>query len=100
MDVNYVMIEGKFVWEVIGNDVYFDGDFVDVVRAWGAVIIEVRKLLLVFSVVSLVCDYVYDWIYGIKEGEWILMGVIFDGSYGVLEGLVYFFSVTCTGGKW
>ena len=42
----------------------------------------------------------YDWIYGTKESEWTSMGVVSDGSYGIPEGLVYSFPVTCTGGKW
>jgi malate dehydrogenase len=28
------------------------------------------------------------------------MGVISDGSYGIKEGLMYSFPVTCSGGKW
>ena len=99
-DVNHATIEGKPAREVIGNDAYLDGDFVDVMRARGAAIIEARKLSSALSAASSVCDHVYDWIHGTKEGEWTSMGVISDGSYGVPEGLVYSFPVTCTGGKW
>ena len=28
------------------------------------------------------------------------MGVVSDGSYGIPEGLVYSFPVTCSAGRW
>lgn len=33
-------------------------------------------------------------------GTWVSMGVVSDGSYGITEGLVYSYPVTCAGGKW
>lgn len=99
-DVNHATIEGKTAREVIGDDAYLDGEFVDAVRRRGAEIIEARQLSSALSAASSVCDHVYDWLNGTKEGEWTSMGVVSDGSYGVPEGLVYSFPVTCTGGKW
>jgi malate dehydrogenase len=99
-DVNHATIGGKPARDVVGDDAYLDGNFVDVVRKRGAAIIEARKLSSALSAASSVCDHVYDWIYGTKEGEWTSMGVVSDGSYGIPEGLVYSFPVTCTGGKW
>ena len=99
-DVNHATIGGKPARDVVGDDAYLDGNFVDVVRKRGAAIIEARKLSSALSAASSVCDHLYDWIYGTKEGEWTSMGVVSDGSYGIPEGLVYSFPVTCTGGKW
>ena len=99
-DVNHATIGGKPARDVVGDDAYLDGNFVDVVRKRGAAIIEARKLSSALSAASSVCDHVYDWIYGTKESEWTSMGVVSDGSYGIPEGLVYSFPVTCTGGKW
>jgi malate dehydrogenase len=99
-DVNHATIGGQPARDVVGDDAYLDVDFVDVVRKRGAAIIEARKLSSALSAASSVCDHVYDWIHGTKEGEWTSMGVVSDGSYGITEGLVYSFPVTCTGGKW
>jgi malate/lactate dehydrogenase len=38
---------------------------------------------------------------GTEEGEIVSMGVWSDGNpYGIAEGLIYSFPVTCKGGKW
>ena len=49
------------------------------------------------------CDHVRDWINGTPEGTWVSMGVVSpggEGAYGVEEGLMYSFPVTCADGKW
>jgi malate/lactate dehydrogenase len=43
---------------------------------------------------------VYDWLNGTAEGVTTSMGVVSDGSYGIPEGIVYSYPVTCSGGKW
>ena len=43
----------------------------------------------------------HDWIVGTLDGEAVSMAVISDGnSYGIAEGVIYSFPVTCKGGKW
>jgi len=37
---------------------------------------------------------------GTPKGDWVSMGVVSDGSYGVPEGLISGFPCTCTGGEW
>ena len=40
------------------------------------------------------------WALGSDEGDWVSMGVYSDGSYGIQEGLIYSFPVTCKDGDW
>jgi malate dehydrogenase len=40
------------------------------------------------------------WALGSAEGDWVSMGVYSDGSYGITEGLIYSFPVTCQNGDW
>ena len=40
-----------------------------------------------------------DWVLG-TEGKLVSMGILSDGSYGVEEGLIYSFPVTCDGGDY
>ena len=44
-------------------------------------------------------DHVRDWVSGTREGDWISMGIPSDGSYGIPEGVMYGYPVTCKGGK-
>lgn len=37
---------------------------------------------------------------GTPCGQWVSMGVVSDGSYGVTPGLVFSYPVKCSGGKW
>lgn len=61
---------------------------------------QARKITSALSAASAVCDHVRDWLHGTPRGEWVSMGVVSDGSYGVPEGLMYSFPVTCRGGDW
>ena len=70
------------------------------VQQRGAAIIKARKLSSALSAASSVCNHVRDWMLGTKEGEWVSMGVIGDGSYDTPPGLCYSFPVTCKDGEW
>jgi malate dehydrogenase len=41
-----------------------------------------------------------DWMLGTAPGEFTSMAVHSDGSYGIEEGLIYSFPVTCSGGDY
>ena len=66
----------------------------------GAAIIEARKLSSAASAASAVCDHVHDWHFGTQPSEYVSMGVVSDGSYGVPKGLVFSFPVQCNKGSW
>lgn len=40
-------------------------------------------------------DHLRDWYFGTTDDNWVSMGVVSDGSYGIPEGLVFSFPVTC-----
>ena len=102
-DVNHGVVNGKRIREAIGDDSYLNGEFVTTVQQRGAAIIAARKLSSALSAASSVCDRVRDWIAGTPKGTWTSMGVISPGgdrAYGIAEGLMYSFPVTCEGGRW
>jgi len=37
---------------------------------------------------------------GTPDGDWVSMAVPSDGSYGIEEGLIYSFPVTCKNGEY
>ena len=45
-------------------------------------------------------DHVHDWVLGTPDGDWVSMAVPSDGSYGVPEGLMSSFPMTCADGEW
>lgn len=76
-------------------------EFIPKVQKRGAAIIAARKLSSAASAANAVCDHVHDWLVGTRPGEVVSMAVISDGNkYGIKDGLVYSFPVTCTNGKW
>ena len=97
-DVNHATIGGKPVREVVGDDAYLDGEFVKTVQQRGAAIIEARGASSAASAANAAIDHMHDWALG--SDTVVSMGVYSDGSYGVAEGLIYSFPVTCQGGDW
>jgi len=97
-DVNHgtVVVNGVTtpIREAVKDDEWLAGAFVKTVQQRGAAIIKARKLS------SSVCDHVNNWVNGTPANQWVSMGVISDGSYGVEAGLMYSYPVTCAGGKW
>ena len=66
----------------------------------GAAIIKARGLSSAASAASSAIDHVRDWALGTPAGEYTSMAVPSDGSYGIAEGLVYSFPVTCKAGTY
>lgn len=59
------------------------------VQQRGAAIIAARKLSSALSAASSTCDHIRNWVNGTAPGEWVSMGVLSDGSYGVCSALPY-----------
>lgn len=80
--------------QAVKDDAYLNGDFIKTVQKRGAAIIAARKLSSAMSAAKAICDHVRDWWFGTKQGEYVSMGVVSDGShYGIPEGIVYSFPV-------
>ena len=70
------------------------------VQRRGAAVIEARGASSAASAAGSVVDHVRDWFLGTPEDDWVSMSVHSDGSYGITEGLVYSFPVTCKNGDY
>ena len=99
-DIFNARIGGKNAAEVVGDQAWLEGEFIPTVAKRGAAIIEARGLSSAASAASAALDHVHTWVNGTAEGDWTSMGVVSDGSYGVPEGLVSSFPVTCRDGAW
>jgi malate dehydrogenase len=98
-DVFHAEVQGKSVASQVNDQAWIEQDFIPKVQQRGKAIIEARGASSAASAASAAIDHVRDWVLG-TGGEWVSMGVPSDGSYGIAEGLVYGFPVTCEGGAY
>ena len=99
-DIFNATIGGKNAAEVVGDQAWLESEFIPTVAKRGAAIIEARGLSSAASAASAALNHVHTWVNGTADGDWTSMGVVSDGSYGVPEGLVSSFPVTCQDGAW
>ena len=90
---------GKKIWPTIGDQEWLEKTFIPRVQKRGAAIIEARGLSSAASAANAAIDHVRDWVHGTRAGDWVSMGVPSDGSYGIPQGVVYGYPVTCQGGR-
>ena len=99
-DLFNATINGSPAAAWIGNDAWLNFEFIPEVANRGAAIIAARGSSSAASAANATVEHARDWLRGTPEGEWTSMAVVSDGSYGVPEGLVSSFPVTCSEGDW
>ncbi len=99
-DLFHANVSGRNAAELVGDQTWLQDDFIPTVQKRGAAIIEARGSSSAASAASAAIDHVYDWVHGTPTGDWVSMAVASDGSYGVPEGLISSFPVTCSGGRY
>ena len=92
--------DGKKVWPMINDQAWLEQTFIPTVQKRGAAIIEARGLSSAASAANAAIDHVRDWVSGSRDGDWVTMGVPSDGSYGIPEGVIFGYPVTCRGGQY
>jgi malate dehydrogenase len=98
-DVFHASIDGRSAADVVNDQEWIEKDFIPTVQQRGAAIIEARGASSAASAASAAIDHVHDWVLG-TTGSWVSMAVPSDGSYGVPEGVISSFPVTCAGGHY
>ena len=99
-DVFNALVNGKNAAEVINDQAWLESDFIPTVQKRGAAIIKARGLSSAASAANAAIDHMHDWALGTPEGDWVSMGIPSDGSYGVPEGIISSFPVTCADGAY
>ena len=98
-DLHHATVAGKPALSLVDQAWYAD-TFIPAVQQRGAAIIKARGQSSAASAASAAIDHIRDWALGSPAGDWVSMGVPSDGSYGIPEGVIYGFPVTCVGGKY
>jgi len=99
-DLFQATASGKKVWPMISEQSWLENTFIPVIQKRGAAIIEARGLSSAASAANAAIDHVRDWVKGTKAGDWTSMGIPSDGSYGIPEGVLYGYPVTCKNGQY
>ena len=98
-DISNATVAGKVAKDLVDFDWYKD-QYIPRVAKRGAEIIDARGASSAASAANGAVDHIRDWALGTADGDWVSMGVPSDGSYGIPEGLVYSFPVTCKDGDY
>ncbi|HZU40661.1 MAG TPA: malate dehydrogenase [Solirubrobacteraceae bacterium] len=99
-DIFHAKVGGRDAAEVVSDQQWVESDFIPTVQKRGAAIIEARGASSAASAANAAIDHVHDWVLGTPEGDWVSMAIPSDGSYGVAEGVISSFPVTCSGGTY
>ena len=98
-DYRFAAINGQSVKAMINDEKWNREIFIPTVAKRGAAVIEARGLSSAASAANAAIAHVHDWMLG-THGKWVTMGIASDGSYGIPEGIIYGFPVTCADGKY
>ena len=99
-DLVNAKVRGGSAWDAVGDEAWIADEFIPTVAKRGAAIIEARGASSAASAANAAIDHVHDWVLGTPEGDWVSMAIPSDGSYGVPEGIISSFPVTCSGGEY
>jgi malate dehydrogenase len=98
-DYRFATIHGESVMDMINDQDWNVNMFLPTVGKRGAAIIEARGLSSAASAANAAIDHMRDWALG-TQGEWVTMGIPSVGLYGVPEGVMFGYPVTCEGGNY
>ena len=93
-DVGNLKLKGKDTSSLLDKE-WVKNKFIPRVQNRGAEIIKARGLSSAASAASAAIDHMKDWTLGTKIDDWVSMAIPSDGSYGISEGIIYSFPVTC-----
>jgi malate dehydrogenase len=95
-DIHHCTVSGIGANELVDQD-WVSKDFIPTVQQRGAAIIKARGLSSAASAANAAIEHMRDWTLG-TSGAFVSMGVLSEGEYGIQEGLIYSYPVTCADG--
>ncbi len=99
-DLDHAEIRGRLVRDILTDQEWVERDFIPTVQKRGAAIIEARGLSSAASAANAAVSHMHDWMLSSHHNDWVTMSVPSDGSYGIPEGVIYGFPVTCRHGHY
>lgn len=96
-DISHATVDGRPAVDIV-EPAWTTNEFIPTVQQRGAEIIKARGASSAASAASAAIDHIRDWIRGTPSDDWVSMAIPADGSYGISEGIIYSFPVTCAAG--
>lgn len=97
-DLHHAKVKGQDALALVEHD-WFINDFIPTVQQRGTEIIKARGQSSAASAANAAIDQMKAWALGTEENDWVSMGIMSDGSYGIEPDLVYSYPVTIKGGE-
>jgi len=97
-DIHHAKVKGQDALPLVGHN-WFVKEFIPTVQQRGAAVIKARGQSSAASAANAAIDQMKAWAFGTEAGDWVSMGVVADGSYGIESGLVYSYPVTVNNGE-
>ncbi len=98
-DISHALVDGRPAPELV-DQAWLENDFIPTVQQRGAAIIAARGASSAASAASAAIDHMRTWALGTADGDWVSMGIPSDGSYGIPQGIIYSYPVTCRDGRY
>ena len=99
-DLFHAKVDGEEARRLVDDDAWIEDEYIPRVAKRGAEIIDARGASSAASAANAAIDHIHDWVLGTPDGDWTSMSIPSDGSYGVPEGIISSFPVTCSGGEY
>ena len=99
-DLVNAKVDGGSAWDQVDDQAFITDEYIPRVAKRGAEIIEARGASSAASAANAAIDHVHDWVLGTPDGDWVSMAIPADGSYGIAEGVITGYPVTCSGGEY
>ena len=98
-DLSNALVRGQPAKSLVDQK-WIEESFIPLVQQRGAAVIKARGASSAASAAAAAIDHVHTWVHGTIPGDWVSMAVPSDGSYGIAEGVIYSYPVTCTSGAY
>ena len=98
-DWRFAKAKGRSLPDLIADQTWYRDTLIPTVAQRGTAIIDARGASSAASAANAAIDHMRDWILG-TDGRWVSMGIRSDGSYGIPEGVIYSYPVTCKNGEY
>jgi malate dehydrogenase len=98
-DISHATVRDQAALDLVKEEWIHDV-FIPTVQQRGAAIIKARGSSSAASAASAALDHMRDWVCDSHADDWVSMAIASDGSYGISEGIIYSFPVTCHNGDY
>ena len=96
-DAENARVDGKPAVDVINDQNWIQGEFIQVVQQRGGAVIGARGLSSAASAANAALDHVISLQSPTPDGDWFSAALPSDGSYGIAPGIIFSYPVTSAG---